>query len=79
MSPESGGAFDVLQGSGDQFVSWVLDFGFARSIEFLIHDQTLRGRLPSPDPIRSATAISWASCVTLGTSIELPLSTWVIE
>jgi uncharacterized protein (TIGR01777 family) len=64
MSPDCGGAFDTLlrlvrygmggrAGSGEQFVSWIHDVDFIRSIEFLIAREDLSGaiNISSPSPI----------------------------
>lgn len=64
MSPECGGAFDALlrlvrygiggrAGSGDQFISWIHDVDFVRSIEYLMAHEELSGpiNICSPYPI----------------------------
>jgi uncharacterized protein (TIGR01777 family) len=64
MSPESGGAFDAFlrlvrygmggrAGSGRQFVSWVHEVDFIRSIEFLIAREDMAGpvNICSPHPV----------------------------
>jgi len=64
FSPDRGGAFDILsdlvrrglggaQGAGNQFVSWIHDYDFARALEFLIARDDLSGvvNLASPNPL----------------------------
>jgi uncharacterized protein (TIGR01777 family) len=64
MSPDNGGAFDAFlrlvrygvggrAGSGRQFVSWIHDVDFIRSIEFLISREDLTGpaNICSPFPV----------------------------
>ena len=91
MSPDRGGAFDVLlglvrtglggtQGAGNQFVSWIHEFDFARAIEFIISRPELSGvaNIASPNPVRNREFLrtlreAW------GGSFGLPLSKWMIE
>ena len=67
MSPESWGAFDTLlrlvrygiggrSGSGEQYVSWIHDVDFIRSIEFLMARPEISGpvNICSPCPITNA-------------------------
>jgi uncharacterized protein (TIGR01777 family) len=64
MSPDSGGVFDQLlrlvrlglggsAGSGKQFVSWVHDMDFLRSIEFLVAHEEVNGpvNIAAPNPV----------------------------
>ena len=64
MSPDRGGAFDVLvglvraglggtQGAGNQFVSWVHEVDFARAINFLFSSSEFSGvvNIASPNPV----------------------------
>jgi len=64
MSPEAGGAFDAFlrlvrygmggrAGSGRQFVSWIHEMDFIRSIEFLIAREDMAGpvNICSPHPV----------------------------
>ncbi|MBV9182357.1 MAG: TIGR01777 family oxidoreductase [Acidobacteria bacterium] len=64
MSPDRGGVFDQLlrlvkwrlggaAGSGEQFVSWIHDSDFLRSIDYLIAHEELEGaiNLAAPNPI----------------------------
>lgn len=64
LSPDRGGIFDVLiglvrkglggtAGSGKQYVSWVHDLDFIRSVYWLIENETLNGpiNIASPEPL----------------------------
>jgi NAD dependent epimerase/dehydratase family enzyme len=64
LSPDRGGAFDLLlglvraglggtQGGGDQFVSWVHEFDFARAVQFIVSRPELSGavNIASPNPL----------------------------
>ena len=64
MSPDRGSVFDVLSrlvrfglggraGSGRQFVSWIHETDFVRSLEWLIRDESLEGpvNLAAPNPL----------------------------
>jgi len=91
LSPDRGGIFDVLlglvrvglggtQGNGNQFVSWIHDADFIRSIEFLIAHEDLDGvvNLASPNPLPNRDFLrvlrqAW------GTGIGLPSYEWMIE
>lgn len=90
MSPDRGGAFDVLlglvrsglggtQGTGEQFVSWVHEFDFARAVEFLISSE-LCGvvNIASPNPVRNREFMR-ALREAWGARFGLPLSKWMIE
>jgi len=63
LSPDKGGAFDIMAklarrgllgtaGSGKQFVSWIHEFDFVRSVDFLIDHDEISGpvNLAAPDP-----------------------------
>lgn len=91
MSPDRGGAFDVLlglvraglggtQGTGNQFVSWVHEYDFARAVEFIISQPELSGivNIASPNPVPNREFMrtlreSW------GVSFGFSLSKWMIE
>jgi uncharacterized protein (TIGR01777 family) len=90
MSPDRGGAFDVLlglvraglggtQGTGTQFVSWVHEFDFARAVEFLIFSD-LCGvvNIASPNPVPNREFMR-ALREAWGAQLGLPLSNWMIE
>lgn len=91
MSPDRGGVFDVLlrlvrfglggpAGSGNQYVSWVHDEDFVRSIEFLIARDDLEGavNISSPNPLPNRDFMR-ALRTAWGTSIGLPASEWMLE
>jgi uncharacterized protein (TIGR01777 family) len=91
FSPDPEGVFDVflrlvrygLGGTtlpGNQFVSWIHEDDFARSIDFLIHNSNIDGvvNLASPNPLPNREFLrilrhAW------GTSIGLPTSRWMLE
>jgi hypothetical protein len=91
FSPDHGGVFDVFlnlirhglggtNGPGTQFVSWIHETDFIRSIELLISDNQFEGvvNLASPNPLPNRDflrAIREAS----GTRIALPTPSWMIE
>lgn len=88
MSPDRGGIFDVMlglvrkglggtAGSGDQYISWIHDKDFIRSVYWLIHHDELSGPLnissPNPLPNREFMRIfreAW------GTRIGVPAMEW---
>lgn len=91
MSPDRGGAFDVLlglvraglggtQGAGDQFVSWVHELDFARAVEFLISRPELSGvvNIASPNPVPNREFMRVLR-EAWGCPYGLPLSSWMIE
>jgi uncharacterized protein len=91
MSPDRGGIFDTLLGltrvglggpiaGGRQFVSWIHDRDFVRSVEFLIARDDIEGpmNLASPNPIpqrdfMAALRRAW------GTRVGLPATKWMVE
>jgi uncharacterized protein len=91
FSPDPGGVFDVFLGfvrhglggtigPGNQFVSWIHDADFIRSIEFLIAAQDFTGvvNLASPHPVPNRDFLR-AIREAWGTRIGLPTATWMIE
>jgi uncharacterized protein (TIGR01777 family) len=92
MSPDSGGAFDTLlrlvrfglggaAASGQQFVSWIHDVDFLRSVDFLISHEELSGPVnvasPSPVPNRHfMRCLRQAWCTQY---IGIPASKWMLE
>lgn len=88
MSPDRGGIFDVMlglvrlglggtAGSGKQFISWIHDRDFIRSVYWLIEHEELQGPInissPNPLPNREFMSIfrkAW------GTRIGLPGMEW---
>ena len=91
MSPDRGGVFDVLlrlvrfglggqAGDGLQFVSWIHEVDFIRSIRWLIEHDDVSGpvNLAAPTPLPNAEfmrALREAWNIRLG----LPASAWMLE
>jgi hypothetical protein len=91
MSPDRDGIFDTLlrlvrlglggaSGSGKQFVSWIHDQDFLRSIQYLMDHEDLDGaiNIASPNPLPNAEFMAdlrkaW------GTRIGLPATAWMLE
>lgn len=91
MSPDRGGAFDMLlklvryglggqSGDGRQYVSWIHDQDFVRSIFWLIDHEELEGpvNLTSPNPLPNAEFMrdlrtAW------GIRPGLPATDWMLE
>lgn len=91
MSPDRGGVFDTLlglvrrglggaAGSGKQFVSWIHDRDFLRSLDFLIDHEEFEGavNIASPNPLPNAEFMS-ALRKAWGTKLGLPASQWMLE
>jgi uncharacterized protein len=91
MSPDRGGVFDTLlrlvrfglggtAASGRQFVSWIHDADFVRSIDYLIARDEIDGivNLASPNPLRNREFMK-ALRQAWGTSVGLPAPTWMLE
>jgi uncharacterized protein (TIGR01777 family) len=91
MSPDRDGAFDVLlnlvraglggrQGAGNQFVSWVHEFDFARAVEFIVSRSELSGfvNIASPHPVPNRDFMNTLR-EAWGTSFGIPLTKWMIE
>jgi uncharacterized protein (TIGR01777 family) len=91
FSPDPGGVFDVFlnlvrhglggtNGPGNQFVSWIHEIDFIRSIELLIatHDFTGVVNLASPNPLPNREFLR-AIREAWGTRIGLPTASWMIE
>lgn len=91
MSPDRGGAFDVLLGltrrglggpiaGGHQFVSWIHDHDFVRAVRFLLERDDVEGPInlaaPCPLPQRDFMA---ALRVAWGAQIGLPATRWMVE
>ncbi len=90
LSPDRGGIFDVLlglvrrglggtSGDGKQYVSWLHETDFIRSVNWLIEHEDLSGAVnlasPSPMPNKDFMRIlreAW------GTSIGLPATEWML-
>jgi uncharacterized protein (TIGR01777 family) len=91
VSPDRGGVFEVLlrlvrcglggqAGNGKQFMSWIHDLDFVRSVEFIIMSDTMSGpvNLASPEPLPNKDFMrvlrqSW------GRSFGLRASEWMLE
>jgi uncharacterized protein len=91
LSPDRGGVFDVLlglvrrglggrQGSGSQFVSWIHEADFVRTIDLLIAREELCGivNVASPNPLPNRDFMrglreAW------GIGFGLPSPKWMIE
>ncbi len=91
MSPDRGGVFDTLlrlvrfglggtTGSGRQFVSWIHDADFLRSIDFLIARDEIDGvvNIASPYPLRNREFMQ-ALREAWGAHIGLPAARWMLE
>jgi uncharacterized protein (TIGR01777 family) len=91
FSPDPGGVFDVFlklvrhglggtNGPGNQFVSWIHDADFIRSIELLIATQDFSGvvNLASPHPLPNRDFLR-AIREAWGNRIGLPTTSWMIE
>ncbi len=91
LSPDRGGAFDVLlglvrhgrggcQGGGHQYVSWVHNSDFARAIDFLIAREDVQGAVniaaPNPVPNREFMRVLREAW---GARIGLPSPAWLLE
>ena len=90
MSPDSGGAFDILlslvrrglggaSGDGRQYVSWIHDADFARAVRWLI-DNDLAGpvNVTAPDPLPNADFMR-ALREAWGIRVGLPAPRWMLE
>jgi uncharacterized protein (TIGR01777 family) len=91
FSPDPGGVFDVFlslvrhglggtNNPGTQFVSWIHETDFIRSVEFLIADSQFEGviNLASPNPLPNRDFLR-AIREAWGTRIGLPTTSWMIE
>jgi uncharacterized protein (TIGR01777 family) len=91
MSPDRGGVFDTLlrlvrfglggtTASGQQFVSWIHDEDFLRSIEYLIDRKEIDGvvNIASPNPLPNIDFMK-ALRQAWGTRIGLPAASWMLE
>ncbi len=91
MSPDKCGAFDVLStlvrrglggaaGDGRQFVSWIHEADFCRSVQFLIEREELSGPVnlasPNPLPNREFMAALREAC---GVRFGLSAPAWLLE
>jgi len=91
MSPDRGGPFDTLLGlvrfglggtcgDGEQYVSWIHDQDFARSVMWLIEHEDLRGpvNLAAPNPLPNAEFMRELRSAW-GIRAGLPATEWMLE
>jgi uncharacterized protein len=91
MSPDRGGVFDTLlrlvrlglggaSGDGRQYMSWIHDADFVRSIYWLIYREDIDGpvNLAAPEPIPNAEFMR-ALRRAWGVSVGLPATEWMLE
>jgi len=91
MSPDRGGAFDMLlklvrfglggrNGSGRQFVSWIHEADFVRALYWLIEHESLSGavNLAAPNPLPNADFMRELRRAW-GMPIGLPSTEWMLE
>ena len=91
MSPGTGGPFDMLLrlvrfglggrfGDGKEFVSWIHDQDFVRSVDWLIQHDELAGpvNLASPNPLPNAEFMR-ALRKAWGIPFGLPATEWMLE
>jgi uncharacterized protein (TIGR01777 family) len=91
MSPDRGGVFDTLlrlvrfrlggaSGSGKQYMSWIHEEDFVRSIDFLIAREDFEGvvNLAAPHPLPNCEFMSQLR-EAWGAKIGLPATEWMLE
>ena len=91
MSPDRGGAFDVLlglvrrglggrAGDGRQYLSWIHDEDFVRAVYWLSEIESVRGRvnLAAPNPLPNDEFMR-ALREAWGTRVGLPATRWMLE
>jgi len=91
MSPDDGGAFDMLlrlvrfglggqSGNGRQYVSWIHEADFVRSIYWLIANEAISGavNLAAPNPLPNAEFMR-ALREAWGMPLGLPATEWMLE
>ena len=91
MSPNRGGPFDMLlrlvrfglggsAGDGKQYVSWIHDQDFVRTVEWLIQHEELDGpvNLAAPGPLPNAEFMQ-ALRKAWGIPFGLPATEWMLE
>lgn len=91
FSPDRGGVFDVFLGlvrhglggaigGGAQYVSWIHEADFTRSVDFVIENETFTGvvNLAAPHPLTNAAFLR-AIREAWGTAVGLPTSSWMLE
>jgi hypothetical protein len=91
MSPDRGGAFDILlglvrrglggtNGDGRQYVSWIQDQDFVRAVYWLIEHAELEGavNVASPNPVPNAEFMRTLRNAW-GIRFGLPANKWMLE
>jgi uncharacterized protein len=91
MSPDRGGIFDMLlrlarlglggrAGSGKQYVSWIHEADFLRSVDFLLARADLDGpvNIAAPAPLPNADFMRYLR-EAAGVPIGLPAARWMLE
>jgi uncharacterized protein (TIGR01777 family) len=91
LSPDAGGAFDVLLGlvrkglggpvgNGRQYVSWVTDNDFVRAVDWLIEHDSMSGavNMTSPGPVTNAEFMRDLRHAW-GAPIGLPAAGWMVS
>ena len=91
MSPDAGGAFDILlklvrfglggqAGNGKQYISWIHDQDFVRSVLWLMEHEELDGpiNLAAPSPLPNAEFMQ-ALRKAWGVRFGLPAKEWMLE
>ncbi len=91
MSPDHGGAFDMLlrlvrfglggaNGSGRQYVSWIHEHDFLRAVRWLIGNESIRDRvnIAAPNPLPNADFMRELRRAW-GMPLGLPSPEWLLE
>jgi NAD dependent epimerase/dehydratase family enzyme len=91
MTPNAGGPFDMLlrlarfglggsSGDGKQFVSWIHDEDFVRTVDWLIQHEEFEGpvNLAAPSPLPNAEFMQ-ALRKAWGITFGLPATEWMLE
>jgi uncharacterized protein (TIGR01777 family) len=91
MSPDRGGAFDMLlrlvryglggrAGNGKQYVSWIHDYDFVRAVSWLIEYDELEGpvNLAAPNPVPNGEFMRTLRAAW-GISFGLAANEWMLE
>ena len=91
MSPSQGGPFDMLLrlvrfglggrfGDGKEYVSWIHDQDFVRTVDWLIHHEELAGpvNLAAPNPLPNSEFMQ-SLRKAWGIPFGLPATNWMLE
>lgn len=91
MSPSQGGPFDMLLrlvrfglggrfGDGKEYVSWIYDQDFVRTVDWLIHHEELAGpvNLAAPNPLPNSEFMQ-SLRKAWGIPFGLPATNWMLE